>query len=423
MSDLGVRLVVDREGMYRVTYEDLRAAGFDLADVPASRLVLTNRGRAVPTWVGPTSQLSAKGFGPGSFLVFWGEGVTSLYTNENVYRLRVDPAATRTAMTVDLRGPDLGTRPAETYLETLRIDTNRGYSFSSPTGDPWYDTRLLAYTKPVQSSFTLDVADLAPAGAARLSVGLWGSTDWPDSPDHHVVVTWNGQPVADELFDGIANRPLSIALDRSQLKAGTNQLGLTLPGDTGVAYDLVMLDTYGLTYPRLLKARENRLVFESQASELAVDGFTAPDVYVFRRPAGGADVQMLTSVLVERSGVGYRARFHGSSSASSDRYQVATGASFLRPRIEPGRAGVDLVPATRDVTMLVVAHPDFTSRTAASPRRPVEAGNHDPRRRRGGRVRAVLGRRRRPGGHPGDGPRGARAVGRPLRASRRRRHL
>jgi hypothetical protein len=361
--DAGIRLVVDREGIYRVTYEELRAAGFDLAGVDLQSLVLTNRDRAVPTWVGGSLGLTAKGFGPGSFLVFWGEGVTSLYTDENVYNLRVNQLATRAAMTTDARSPDLTATPAASYMETIRVARNRSYSFSSPTGDPWYDTRMLAYRSPVRASYSLDLEDLAPGGEGLLTVGLWGSTDWPESPDHHAVVSWNGRPVADETFDGIANRPLSIRLDAAQLQARSNQLDVLLPGDTGVAYDLVMLDSYGVTYPRLFRARANRLAFDARLDQLAVDGFSASDVYAFRRPGGGSEVQRLAGVVVERTTAGYRARFPGPSLASqtSDRYQVTTGAAFLAPRIEPGRSALDLSPTGKDVKLLVISHPDFVS--------------------------------------------------------------
>ena len=197
-------------------------------------------------------------------------------------------------------------------------------------------------------------------------MGLWGSTDWPASPDHHVVVRWNGQPVADRLFDGVTDLPLSIALSASQLKAGANQLDVILPGDSGVDYEVTILDTYSVTYPRLFRARENRLAFGARLGQFAVEGFTAPDVYVFRRPGGQGDAQVVAGVVVEPVTKGYRARFPGSTVATQnpDRYQVTTGAAFLAPRIEVGRPGVDFSTKGGQVTMLVIAHPDFVDGVA-----------------------------------------------------------
>ncbi len=362
VPDVGIRLVVDREGMYRVTYEELLTAGFDLANVPVSNLVLTCRDRAVATWVGSTG-FSGKTFGPGSFLVFWGEPVSGLYTKENVYRLNVDPLGTRVAMATDSSTPDFTVAPAASYQETVRVDRNLGYSFSSPTGDPWYDTRIVAYTSPVMASFSLDVADLAPGAEGLLKVGLWGSTDWPATPDHHVVVYWNGKPVADQLFDGITDLPLAVKLGRSQLHSGANQLEVVLPGDSGVAYELMILDTYSLTYPRLFRARENRLSFAALPGQFAVEGLSSPDVYVFRRPAGLGEPARIAGVAVEPWAGGYRARFPGTgpSLRASDRYQVTTGSAFLAPRIELGHAGIDFGGKNQQLAMLVVAHPDFVA--------------------------------------------------------------
>lgn len=360
IPDAGIRLVVDREGMYRVTYEELLAAGYNLAGVPPGNLVLTCRDRAVATWIG-SNGATGKAFGPGMFLVFWGEPAAGLYTKENVYRLFLDPLGGRLAMETDFSAPDLAVAPAASYQETVRVDRNLGYSFSSPTGDPWYDTRIVAFTSPVMASFSLDVTDLAPGAEGLLKVGLWGSSDWPATPDHHVVVYWNGKPVANESFDGIKDLPITAKLGRSQLHSGANQLEVILPGDSGVAYELVMLDTYSLTYPRLFKARENRLSFSSLPGQFAVEGMTSPDVYVFRRPVGLGEPVRVAGVSVEPSLGGYRARFPGTglSLRASDRYQVATGAAFLSPRLEPGRSGVDLSGKAGAVAMLVIAHPDF----------------------------------------------------------------
>lgn len=358
-----VRLVVDREGIYRVTYEDLRASGFDFAGIPADSLLLTNRGVPVPTWV--ASAGSSKGepgvFGPGSFLVFWGEGVRSLYTDRNVYQLTVARTDARSTMGVDTKGVGVGTSPATSFAETLSFDRSAGYSFASPTGDPWYETRLLAYTRPVQETYHIDLFDPAPGkGEARLDLRLWGGTDWPQAPDHHIVVRWNGRQVADRFADGIVDLPLSIDLGGDQIRSGANQLEVVLPGDSGVAYELVMVDTYAVTYQRQFRAREDRLAFNATAGTFAVEGFSTPDVYAFRKSTGTPGVERLAGVVTEAGVGGFRALFAGRAgkSPANDRYFVATGGAFLSPVVEPGRAPVDLARGER-AQSLIVSHPDF----------------------------------------------------------------
>ncbi len=88
--DLALDLRLDRDGLYRVSYEDLAAAGFDLSAVAAGDLALSNRGHAVPI----DMEASGRTFGPGSWFEFYGESVKgSLYTDTNVYHLVVDKKA------------------------------------------------------------------------------------------------------------------------------------------------------------------------------------------------------------------------------------------------------------------------------------------------------------------------------------------
>ena len=58
---------VSKTGIYRVTYENLLAAGYNLAGVPMASMGLTSQGRAVPITVFGTT------FGPGSYIEFLGE--------------------------------------------------------------------------------------------------------------------------------------------------------------------------------------------------------------------------------------------------------------------------------------------------------------------------------------------------------------
>ncbi|MCB1058116.1 MAG: proprotein convertase P-domain-containing protein, partial [Acidobacteria bacterium] len=64
---VGARLLIDEEGLYRVSYEQLAAAGADFAGVQTSKLALVDAGKAVQRYVdcGPV-------FGPGCAIEFLG---------------------------------------------------------------------------------------------------------------------------------------------------------------------------------------------------------------------------------------------------------------------------------------------------------------------------------------------------------------
>lgn len=86
-----------------------------------------------------------------------------------------------------LRQPP-GTAAGEPVREhdfILITDRNSSYSFASPNGDPWYAERLLSAGEPVAHDFLFDLDRLSVDGGGRLSVDIWGVTDFPAAPDHH----------------------------------------------------------------------------------------------------------------------------------------------------------------------------------------------------------------------------------------------
>ena len=48
----------------------------------------------------------------------------------------------------------------------------------------------------------------------------WGVTDWPESPDHHLKMSLNGIPVADQTFDGLIEKTFKFSLPSGSLHEG-----------------------------------------------------------------------------------------------------------------------------------------------------------------------------------------------------------
>ncbi len=198
-------LLVSQTGIQRVSYEDLLAAGLDLSGQIAAHIALTLNGQPVPITVN-----SPGTFGPGSTIEFYGQALDTLYTNTNVYTLWMDQASAL-RVNEDTTPADPLATPASYYMETALVNNNKGYDELSTTGDPWFDTRMVAYTSPVVGT-TRSAWTITRTGAATpsLQVNVYGGTDFPGSPDHHVVMSFNGTQVADQTFDGSETRPWSM---------------------------------------------------------------------------------------------------------------------------------------------------------------------------------------------------------------------
>ncbi len=346
-----IRFTVRESGLYRVTYEDLVAAGLELSGVPVAHLALFDPAGPVPIYVDGNGT-----FTRGEAIEFYAEELESLYTDANVYTLRVDPGS---ALRVDFdRTPPRFVSPETLYAETVWVENELVYTTSPPNGDPWYDQRISAIGAPALLSRTIEIEGYDPAaGDGVLYVGLWGVTDWPGiDPDHHVVIRLNGAILADELFNGAENHPLEIELPAGLLQEGANQLEIELPLDLGVAFDLVALDAYAITYPRRLVARDGHLRFDGDAADgFAVAGLPQADPAVYRVRGDGV-VERLERLDVTGVPGDYTVVFAGADEPAT--YLVASASSYLKPAaIEPAPPLEDIVSG--DAEYLVIAHPDF----------------------------------------------------------------
>jgi len=234
--------------------------------------------------------------------------------------------------------------------------SERRYSFSSPTQDPWYAEAILAYTSPVRRDLPLHLDHLL-AGPAQLHVELWGVTDLPDvTLDHHVEVSLNGVVVDERLFAGLSYQRFDVNLPAGLLREGEN-LTLTLPGDTGAPFDLVHLDRYGVTYRRQTQARDDRLTLQTRAPRLTVSGLSSPQVVVYAE--SGRTLRYLTQQDVASSDTGYTVRF-AANARQEQRYWISTIEALLSPGLAPSRQPDDLLGGRADY--LVISHASFSDR-------------------------------------------------------------
>jgi subtilisin-like proprotein convertase family protein len=349
----GARLLVERAGIQRVSYEDLAAAGVDLAGVAATDIALADAGRPLARFV------SADPFGPGAWIEFvLAAPATTLASPHDVVILTTGGA------------PGLGpgsfanAAPAGPARVAASVEArpDRAYGFASPTGDPWYDEALLAWGAPQRLEREFDLPDWA-GGAVDLTVGGWGYTDWPgDSPDHHVTVALNGVEVLSDRFDGRAPWSRTIEVSAVALASG-NRLEVTVTGDTGYAFDLVAIDGFDVAYVRASRALDG--AFRGAAGPgYAVTGFGGDEVVawighggegaeVAKRAAGGAG---LAAPAGPRRGTAPAGSGAISIPAGAGEVFAATPGAMARPRVV---AGVPAAVAGSDAEYLIVTHPAF----------------------------------------------------------------
>lgn len=340
-----LNLLVAQDGIYRATYEELRAAGLDLAGVNSSDISLSLRGVAVPIYI-----QSGRQFGPGAFIEFYGQALDTLYTKTNIYQLQVNrKLASRIALVQD--APPAAA-PLPFYMEVAKYTENKAYNASSPLADPWYHTAMFVATAPNSWNFTIELADYLPGvGPVSLALDIYGKTETIQLPDHHTQLFFNSQGIADVTFDGVTSKRIDVP--NLPVSQALNTLTITLPGDTGAAYDGVMLEGFTITYPRLLLARQGRLQFSAAAPLIQVDGFDSPDISAYRLRNG--IVERFAALAITSQAQGYRASFAGSDQMYT--YFAASAAGLLHPGILPGKAATDI--SSGSFNYIMISHPDF----------------------------------------------------------------
>lgn len=351
-----LELRVSQTGIHRITSAVFSAAGFDLSTRRTGRWALLLGGEPMPLRI-VSSGLQGT-FGSDGFIEFWGQAVDdSLYTRTRAYVLEIDGGS---GLVMPLASePIPSTAPAGAFTARHWDDEDRYYSFGSPNGDPWYRDGLRATGSGRAWDFPLVIDALASDGeGSRLELSAWGVTDFPQAPDHHLIVDLNGHRVWEGIFDGLTEVRIDERLPAGVLRQGDNTLTLTMPNDLGLPVDLIHLEGFGARYGRPFVALDDRLVFEGRGAVFQVSGLREPDVVAYRIGAQGP-VRLPVSMARERGS--YVVRFAGDPNGNQ-RYWVSTTSSLNgvdEIRLETEEARLD-GPAS----YLIIAHPLFLDHLA-----------------------------------------------------------
>lgn len=369
-------LEVTEAGLQRVTFESLQQSGVDLQGASASELALSFRGEGVARWVNLGNP--SAGFSPGDSIDFIGlspTGPDGLYLNSYRYRLDINPTLVVSARAVPGRGQ--GPVPSS-YRQVVKISENNRYQPATPTDDPWFDQQLSTFGAGF-SEFTIPVSELA-SGQSSLQLDLVGLTDFTSAPnpDHHLQATLNGgSAFIDARTDGLREWVLAANVPDGDLREGDNTLRLTLPGDTGFAFDIVNLEAYTLTYPREFVALDDQLQFDATANRFEMRGFSSEQVVAYGLNQAGELIRLepqtapgnngfqvsIAGVAARPQGLfssGFEADQPGSGSTDPEpaQYYVSTLAGLTQPSVSVATVAPN-IQSDRNTNYLIIAHPGF----------------------------------------------------------------
>jgi hypothetical protein len=251
-----LRLLVEVDGIYRLTEQALRDAGLQFDRLTVDSLHLSREGQSVPFLLLADS------------LVFYGQSPRSRYTASQAYVLRSGEAGIPMAEEpVPPAGP-----PLDAVLRTIHVEENWEYIADAlyDGEEPWF-----WQTVPLQGTVELSLPVHHPSsGGGELHLRLYGASHNPAvSPDHSLAVHVNAHSQPPIRWDGQTAHMTTLTMAAGTLQDGDNRVLLeNLPEDF---LDIMKLDWMQLDYEALPIAVEDRLQFSGASGQVRLAGFSA----------------------------------------------------------------------------------------------------------------------------------------------------
>ena len=391
------KIAIDRDGLYRLTYQTLQQAGLDVDNLDPTLLHLDSQGQQVAIYIhnldGDEHKLS-----PGEYLAFYGEKfagnrLAALYQNEDSQWLDFEPQnITGTTITwapqfnaamlekytaenvywlFEGTAPGLRMQPvqgdpgsapiAQTYRAIAKAEeSNYWRTLNFTSEDTWYWDRITnTVAIPATITHTITLSAVATGSFSATVRGEMIAEAYNDSasPDHHTTLYINDpahlQPPGDDRYwDGRSRYQFEFQLPGSQLTNGENQLDIEVHKTLALSSELIYFDKFEIEYQREFQAVADQIIFSPSQPDLwryQIGGFNTSSLGVLEV------TQPLTPTWVTGAQLNYRVlEFQADSSP---------GARFFAGRF------TDLAPAqvirydpplfTQAADYLVITHADF----------------------------------------------------------------
>ncbi len=382
------KILVNRDGLYRITGADLEAAGINLLDIDFRNIRLTSYDRDIALF--PVGWRDGQ-FNRQDYIEFWGQYNRQRFsdTSPDLYE---DPfTATRIYwLSWEKRGlwmaeesgqfgnlqPGEYTRPYS-FLETVHFEKDHYYDrLSNVTGDTlrdhWFWDTGISSGKKVDYPFMLahpDDQSQLPVSARIMFSGRTTVVNIPHdvsvylNDSYLVSHQWFGQNIAD-LYSGAG-----ASINGADLNDGENRLSVV--NNVGPqTYDFVMLNWFEITYPRLYRAHNDLIKFTippdaKQGKFLfRIDGFSRSDIHVYKlhqsKIVGGVieeitDFNNVTSIQIS---------FQNDVFSPDVEFVAVSGSAKLKPLLIEKDNPSTLASTDLAANYLVITHRRFAPSTA-----------------------------------------------------------
>ncbi len=255
-----LKMFVRERGIYRVTADALASFGFTPSLTANWRMF--NGGVERPIKVNDDASIE-----------FYGEGIDTLQTDANVYWLTDDSVAGTRINRSNSNYINSARDGSSRVIVEKRERSMRISSALNGDRENWFGS----YVSNTVISRTLNLRDIDLQGnqTATVAIDLQGISNI----GHQISVKLNGNAIGNFSFPAYDRKEWSTTVPVSALVEGANVI--TVQG-TNTTSDFSLTESFRITYPRLLKAADNKLEFLHDSSQaVRLRNFSSSTVRIF----------------------------------------------------------------------------------------------------------------------------------------------
>jgi hypothetical protein len=373
---LPFKMLVRSDGIHRVGYADLAAAGIDPRLFDPRNLKVFYRGREVPIYF-PGQEDGI--FDLQDYFEFFGQRAKGenthfhAYTDNQVYYLGFGGANGARMVEEDALPSSHHSYVPSEFNDTLHFEHDsifvRLNKRESDQSDRWF-WRRVDQGDSLVAVFDLSGLNASSQSPVEFTVALHGYTyvDNGTDPDHGVAATINGHVLPAQFFDGQAPYLYRVSIPSHWCQPTSNRL-IFYHAQVPYTNDSYLLNWIEVSYFRLYKPEGDRLEFIRPSGtpdtlcEFTVGGFSSHVIDIYK-----PGTSKLTGIKIEAgpSGLDYQATFQDKSFGPVGYVAVDGGAAArLKPAaIIPNRSS-DLRNLTNRGLYLIVAPDTLRSQALA----------------------------------------------------------
>jgi hypothetical protein len=353
-----LRLEIKKTGIYRLSYDDLVDSGIDSSSIDPRTFQLFCSDKEVAIKV--VSKFPYR-FRAGDYLEFYAQGVSTSFTDTNVYWLSWGNAVGKRA--AQASGKVMKGKLVKSFKDVLRLEENHvmweGMP-EAPEKDYWFWEKI---TAPLTKTYSLAVpSPVAGQANATIRVGYRGRSTSSPHPNHHTRLSLNGKQLSNVYWDGESEYVQQGTIPLGLLADGMNTLTLAAPGDTGAFPDVFYLNWVEIRYARNFTAVDDALLFTLQGNgryrvEVKELSNSSIKIYETTDPYGMREV---VSFAVHRNGSSYKAAFEDLVTGSKA-YYVAAADAIQKPHKTSLWQPADMNSTSNGADHIIIAPEEFRS--------------------------------------------------------------